>query len=84
MDNLEHASLLENHRRQDEIAFAEQQRLIKQITRQQTSENKWREQILAWLGKKMVIWGYRLQYRYDKLMVTNVNANVTDNRMTPC
>ena len=84
MYSLEHASLLESHRRQDEITSAEKQRLIKQITGQRSPENKWQEQLLAQLGKKMVAWGYRLQSRYDKLMVPNVSANVTDNRMTPC
>jgi hypothetical protein len=84
MYNLENASLLESHRRRDEMKSAEKHRLIKQITRGNSPENKWHRRLLAKLGTKMVTWGYRLQSHYDELLVPNVNANVSDNRMTPC
>jgi hypothetical protein len=84
MYNLEHASLLENYRRQDEIKAAEKHRLIKSITPVRPFENKWHGRLLAKLGTKMVAWGYRLQSRYDEILVPTVNTNVSDNRMTPC
>ena len=84
MYNLENASLIENHRRQDEIKSAEKHRLIKQITKGRSPENQWHGRLLTKLGTKMVTWGYRLQSRYDDLLVPNVNANVSENRMTPC
>ncbi len=84
MYNLEHASILENYRRQDEIEAAEKHRLIKSITPVRSFENKWHGRLLAKLGTKMVAWGYRLQSRYDEILVPTVNTNVSDNRMTPC
>lgn len=84
MYNLEHASLIENLRRQDEIKAAEHHRLIKQITSSQSPEHRWHGRLLAKLGTKLVAWGYRLQSRYDEILVPTVNTNVSDNRVTPC
>lgn len=84
MYNLEQASIIENLRRQDEIKAAEHERLIKEITRQRSPEYRWHGRLLARLGTKLVAWGYRLQSRYDEILVPSVNPNVPDNRMTPC
>jgi hypothetical protein len=84
MFNSENASRIEALRRQDEIAAAEKHRMIKEITGQRPNTGKWRGRLLARLGAKMVTWGYRLQSRYDGLLVPNVSTNVPGNDMTPC
>ena len=69
MYNLENASLIENHRRQDEIKSAEKHRLIKQITKGRSPENKWHGRLLTKLGTKMVTWGFRMTHLLSKLLV---------------
>jgi hypothetical protein len=56
--------LVEVERRKDEIALAEQYRLIRQLPRHDSSLAKRCQHLLGRLGELLMGWGYRLQTRF--------------------
>ena len=56
--------LVEVERRKNEIAWAEQYRLSRQLPRHASSLEKRSRHLLARLGKLLVAWGCRLQTRF--------------------
>lgn len=79
MFNWYNTSTIEKLRRQDEIAAAEKFHLIQEISNRDAAKDNRKQHILARLGVKLVNWGYRLQARYDELVVANVGSNMGSN-----
>jgi len=57
-------------RRQDEIARVENERLVRQLLRENVLPLKRHQRWLVTLGAQLVNWGRRLQARYERPLVT--------------
>ena len=71
MINLDVIYLVEVERRKDEIAQAEQYRLIRQLPRRNSPIRKMYQRSLARLGELLVTWGSQLQARFITESSTN-------------
>jgi len=49
----------------DLLREAERARLVRQMQAGQERRNHFSCQLLTWLGRRLVVWGWRLQERYD-------------------
>ena len=60
--------LVEEARRQREMALAEEHRLIRQVARHNPTTRRNYQRWLAQLGTRLVAWGRYLQTRYDNTL----------------
>lgn len=55
--------LVQQERHQDLLREAEQERLIRQAVAARERRDRFYSRALAWLGRQLVAWGWRLQQR---------------------
>ena len=74
----------EIQRREEEIAFAEKYRLLKQNGSSKIPAEKRYQRLLISLGELMVDWGCRLQSRYETAAVPAIRDTVAESNTSPC
>lgn len=81
MFNIEKHLLVEEQRRKQKLAEAEQYRLLKPTRRPQP---KYFQRMITFVGVMMVDWGCRLQSRYEPVSLSNFEKYVKPQEPTPC
>jgi len=81
--NLDVLYLVEVERRKDEIAQAEQYRLIRQLPRRNSPIRKMYQRSLVRLGDLLVTWGSQLQARFATESNTSLGT-ISENSLSAC
>ena len=63
----ERDSLVYREHYKDLLREAEKARLVRQMQAGQESRERFHRRALTWLGRRLVVWGWRLQERYGAM-----------------
>lgn len=73
----DHTYQVEQQRRMDEVEQARQARLARQLAGSSLNRVKMHQRMLIWLGGILVVWGCRLQSRYEVLVASSLSPGMT-------